>query len=254
MGKTYSRSAAFEDRTGNPLMSLASAAGMEEHAGSSVNGSAPKGLHRAVKVKEEELISDDVKSTQAYNHGKAESLLQACGKASPHSDDSDSDDDPGNLKSQRSGFPKPDFEIFQRAPPPPMFPHSHDDAGEFENILDLGGGDIQASDSEVLNRIQIKKVKQAKATAAFSKAAAATPHRESRDVVARPSSVPISVNSGVPSTGPTKAVHKLTPEERRTRIAKFMDKRTRRRWGRKVEYECRKKLAVQRVRIHGRFA
>ena len=112
----------------------------------------------------------------------------------------------------------------------------------------------QASDSEVLNRIQIKKVKQAKATAAFSKAAAATPHRESRDVVARPSSVPISVNSGVPSTGPTKAVHKLTPEERRTRIAKFMDKRTRRRWGRKVEYECRKKLAVQRVRIHGRFA
>ena len=70
MGKTYSRSAAFEDRTGNPLMSLASAAGMEEHAGSSVNGSAPKGLHRAVKVKEEELISDDVKSTQAYNHGK----------------------------------------------------------------------------------------------------------------------------------------------------------------------------------------
>lgn len=171
MSKTQSRSAAFEDRTGNPLMSLATAAGMEEHAGSSGNGSASKGLQRVVKVKEE-LIRDDTKSSQKFNNGKAEILLQACGKASPHSDDSDSDDDPGNLKS-RSGFPKPDFEIFQRAPPPPMFPHSHDgDNGEFENILDLGGGDIQVTDSEALNRTQMKKAKLAKATAAFAKAAA----------------------------------------------------------------------------------
>lgn len=71
---------------------------------------------------------------------------------------------------------------------------------------------------------------------------------------ARPSAPATVGQQTAAPTAAVKTIGKLTPEERKKRIEHFMDKRTRRKWGHKVEYECRKKLAVQRVRVHGRFA
>ena len=45
----------------------------------------------------------------------------------------------------------------------------------------------------------------------------------------------------------------LTPQERREKIQKFLDKRERRSFSKKVSYECRKKVADNRRRFKGRF-
>ena len=50
-----------------------------------------------------------------------------------------------------------------------------------------------------------------------------------------------------------KVVSVLTKEERRKKIAKFLEKRKRRIWNKKVSYDCRKKVADKRLRIKGRF-
>jgi hypothetical protein len=45
----------------------------------------------------------------------------------------------------------------------------------------------------------------------------------------------------------------LTPEERRAKIEKYLEKRKRRTWNKRVNYDCRKKVADNRLRIKGRF-
>jgi hypothetical protein len=45
----------------------------------------------------------------------------------------------------------------------------------------------------------------------------------------------------------------LTEEERRKKITKFLEKRKRRIWNKKISYDCRKKVADKRLRIKGRF-
>lgn len=44
-----------------------------------------------------------------------------------------------------------------------------------------------------------------------------------------------------------------TVEERKARVALFMEKRKARVWSKRVSYECRQKLADGRVRVKGRF-
>jgi hypothetical protein len=44
-----------------------------------------------------------------------------------------------------------------------------------------------------------------------------------------------------------------TRKERETIIKRFLDKRTRRVWKKKIRYGCRKNLADRRIRIKGRF-
>jgi hypothetical protein len=44
-----------------------------------------------------------------------------------------------------------------------------------------------------------------------------------------------------------------TPAERYAIIAKYMRKRNRRVWNKKIRYNCRKSLADRRLRIKGRF-
>jgi hypothetical protein len=98
-----------------------------------------------------------------------------------------------------------------------------------------------------------KKAKRAAATAAMVRSIDEVKPEASGG--SKPGSRPASTSPGIATPGgPVKMIGKMTMEERKKRIAKYMDKRTRRRWGRKVEYECRKKLAVQRVRVNGRFA
>lgn len=50
-----------------------------------------------------------------------------------------------------------------------------------------------------------------------------------------------------------RTIGKYAPEERRERIAKYLEKRKRRVWRKHIKYSCRKKLADGRPRIRGRF-
>jgi hypothetical protein len=45
----------------------------------------------------------------------------------------------------------------------------------------------------------------------------------------------------------------LTPEERQEKINRYLEKRRRRSFTKKVAYDCRKKVADQRIRVKGRF-
>lgn len=54
-------------------------------------------------------------------------------------------------------------------------------------------------------------------------------------------------------SGTVKMIGKYNPEQRKLRIQKFLEKRKRRVWRKKIKYDCRKKLADDRPRIKGRF-
>ena len=51
----------------------------------------------------------------------------------------------------------------------------------------------------------------------------------------------------------TKKVGTISVEERRAKIEKYLLKRSRRTYGKKVFYACRKRVADTRVRVKGRF-
>ena len=48
-------------------------------------------------------------------------------------------------------------------------------------------------------------------------------------------------------------IGKLTAEERLKKVQRYIEKRRRRMWQKKVSYSCRKETADQRLRIKGRF-
>lgn len=50
-----------------------------------------------------------------------------------------------------------------------------------------------------------------------------------------------------------KAVGTLTPAQRREKIMRFLEKRARRNFSKKISYHCRKRVADGRLRIKGRF-
>ncbi len=50
-----------------------------------------------------------------------------------------------------------------------------------------------------------------------------------------------------------KRVGVYTLEERRLRITRYLEKRQRRVWSKRVNYHCRQKLADGRERVKGRF-
>ena len=45
----------------------------------------------------------------------------------------------------------------------------------------------------------------------------------------------------------------LTLEERRLKILKYKEKRMKRTWSKKISYDCRKRVADNRLRVKGRF-
>merc|ERR1719487_1182408 len=56
------------------------------------------------------------------------------------------------------------------------------------------------------------------------------------------------------STSPRKSkIGIYNPTERKALLARFAEKRKRRRWVKKVRYTCRKNLADTRLRVKGRF-
>jgi hypothetical protein len=52
---------------------------------------------------------------------------------------------------------------------------------------------------------------------------------------------------------PDKRIGGITASERRQKIKLYMEKRRRRSFAKKVAYDCRKKVADQRIRVKGRF-
>eukprot|EP01017_Pseudomicrothorax_dubius_P023698 TRINITY_DN25271_c0_g1_i2.p1 TRINITY_DN25271_c0_g1~~TRINITY_DN25271_c0_g1_i2.p1 ORF type:complete len:256 (-),score=28.11 TRINITY_DN25271_c0_g1_i2:6-773(-) len=53
--------------------------------------------------------------------------------------------------------------------------------------------------------------------------------------------------------GSSRRIGTLSVEERREKVAQYLEKRKSRSWNRKIAYECRKKVAETRFRVHGRF-
>lgn len=51
----------------------------------------------------------------------------------------------------------------------------------------------------------------------------------------------------------TRKIGTLTVEERRIKIEKYLQKRKKRTWSKKISYDCRKRVADSRLRIKGRF-
>lgn len=223
--------------TGGALAALANAAGMKDGVKAVMTSPA------SGRVKHD-MEPPDAKMAALYRQESAETLLRACKDL--ESDDDSDEDSPTKAGKRKAAFPKPDFGIFQQAPP--LFPDGEGAArSEFDSLMDIGEPDD--GHVEPVGRTKQKKAKRIAARDAFRDAA----QGKRTNPVASGLTAPAGP-SGVPNANGSKMIGKLTVEERKARIAKFLDKRTRRRWGKKVEYECRKKLAVQRVRVHGRFA
>jgi hypothetical protein len=55
------------------------------------------------------------------------------------------------------------------------------------------------------------------------------------------------------SDKPKKMMGGLTSEQRQEKIDRYLEKRRRRSFTKKVAYDCRKKVADQRIRVKGRF-
>jgi len=51
----------------------------------------------------------------------------------------------------------------------------------------------------------------------------------------------------------TKKIGTLTVAERKIKIEKYLEKRKKRSWSRRINYDCRKRVADSRLRIKGRF-
>lgn len=51
----------------------------------------------------------------------------------------------------------------------------------------------------------------------------------------------------------TRKIGTLTVEERRIKVEKYFEKRKKRTWSKKINYDCRKRVADSRLRFKGRF-
>lgn len=66
--------------------------------------------------------------------------------------------------------------------------------------------------------------------------------------------VPVQVAVEIPLiVSPAKQVGTLSAEERKRKIDRFLEKRKRRTWAKKISYDCRKRVADNRLRVKGRF-
>ena len=52
---------------------------------------------------------------------------------------------------------------------------------------------------------------------------------------------------------PLKQIGTISLEERKKKIKRFLEKRKKRLWGKRISYDCRKRVADGRLRVKGRF-
>ncbi|GAB2210161.1 hypothetical protein Drorol1_Dr00015421 [Drosera rotundifolia] len=77
---------------------------------------------------------------------------------------------------------------------------------------------------------------------------------ENQQLVSAPASSTPSETDASTTEDSTVKPGKLTPEERKERIHRYMKKRNERNFSKKIKYACRKTLADSRPRVRGRFA
>lgn len=65
------------------------------------------------------------------------------------------------------------------------------------------------------------------------------------------SAMPLGMELGIRAN--FKRVGKLTEDERRRKIEKYREKKSKRVWKKRINYSCRKKVADKRMRVKGRF-
>lgn len=58
---------------------------------------------------------------------------------------------------------------------------------------------------------------------------------------------------GLLKSDPTQIIGTLTVQQRIKKIEKYLEKKKKRTWKKKIHYDCRKKVADNRLRIKGRF-
>jgi len=63
----------------------------------------------------------------------------------------------------------------------------------------------------------------------------------------------INLSNQMPIPKNTRKIGLLTIEERQQKLLKYKEKKKRRKWGKKISYDCRKEMAEKRLRIKGRF-
>lgn len=64
---------------------------------------------------------------------------------------------------------------------------------------------------------------------------------------------PMLSTAMLPAPVQSKQVGTLSTEERQQKIKRYLEKRQRRTWTKKISYDCRKRVADNRLRVKGRF-
>lgn len=170
--------------------------------------------------------------------------LLAQGVAPDSSDDEDDDSgDEGHPKAKPAPYkPQNSYEFFAQNTPQQVFGTGRQP--DEESPHDLFAPSFNDLAAVCLNqdprRHAAQRAPPGNTTAWMPPGTAASPMRLHQNSAPQPEAV--------------KYIGKLTVEERKKRVQRYLDKKKRRIWGRKVEYQCRKNLASKRARVHGRFA
>lgn len=171
--------------------------------------------------------------------------------ASTVADDSSDEDDSGDdaePKEKPAYKPQNSYEFFAQNTPQQVFGSN--------NRQDEEGGDMFAPSFSDLAAVCLNQDRRG-SNGTKGVASPATQSRGwSSPTAGGPVASPMNVHQAQNSSEQpqVKYIGKLTVEERRKRVQRYLDKKKRRVWGRKVEYQCRKNLASKRARVHGRFA
>jgi hypothetical protein len=56
-----------------------------------------------------------------------------------------------------------------------------------------------------------------------------------------------------PFYSPSKMIGPLSQSQRKLRVEKYLEKKKKRIWSKRVHYDCRKRVAQNRLRVKGRF-
>jgi CCT motif len=126
---------------------------------------------------------------------------------------------------------------------------------------EIGEGGVDDKSTEISSNISVTKLEDLPFSKAKSMMSGSTKPSESKDLLPGfmiPSEIEEYIhNNGILNhinlSSSTRKIGTLTVEERRIKIEKYLQKRKKRTWSKKISYDCRKRVADSRLRIKGRF-
>jgi len=182
-----------------------------------------------------------------FQHQDSARDLLAAGVVSPCADSSDDDDsgDEGNSKAKPGDYKQVNsYEFFAQNTPQQVYGAGQPQ--DEEAATDLFAPSFNDLAAVCLNQDTRRQSNAPRATVTNPSWLAPAPP------AAKVSTMNLMQHPSDPA--PVKYIGKLTVEQRREHVQRYLEKKKRRVWGRKVEYQCRKNLASKRARVHGRFA